>query len=85
MRAFLSADMLRNSTSLVVAPSNPMGELSYFHHLKQRSSEQNLTRNMTTVELCDGDTNIAVVETIKTRSVSETNKIELIHWINFVL
>ena len=37
-----------------------MGELSYFHHLKQRTKEQKLTKKRK-VERCDGETNIAVI------------------------
>ena len=36
-------------------PIDPMGALGYFHHLKQRTREQKLTRKGT-VELFDGNT-----------------------------
>ena len=55
--------MLRSGTNPVIAlqPINPMAELSYFHHLKQRTKEQKLTRKRT-VELCDGCTDIVVIK-----------------------
>ena len=42
VRVFLSIDMLRSGTNPVITlqPINPMGELGYFHHLKQRTKEQ---------------------------------------------
>ena len=63
IRAFLSVDMLRSCKNPVLAlqPINPMGEIGHFHYLKQRSREQSLARKRTTVELCEGDTNIVVV------------------------
>ena len=49
--------MLRSGTKPVIGLQriNPMGELGYFHHLKQ------LTRKRT-VELCDGNTDIVVIK-----------------------
>ena len=49
VRVFLSIDMLRSGTNpvIVLQPINPMGELGYFHHLKQRTKEQKLTRKRT--------------------------------------
>ena len=60
---FLSIDMLRSGTNPVIAltPINPMVELGYFHHLKQRTKEQKLARKRT-VELCDGNTDIVVIK-----------------------
>ena len=71
--------MLRSGTKPVLAlqPINPMGELGYFGHLKQRSREQNLTRKRTSVELCDDDTNILVAKPKKAKSVSELADIEI--------
>ena len=55
--------MLSSGTNPVIAlqPINPMGELGYFHHLKQRTKEQKLTRKRT-VELSDGNTDIVVTD-----------------------
>ena len=52
VRVFLSIDMLRSGKNPVIAlqPNNPMGELGYFHHLKQRTKEQILTRKRTEKE-----------------------------------
>ena len=63
VRVFLSIDMLRSGTNPAIAlqPINPMGGLGYFHHLKQRTKEQKLTRKRT-VERCDGETNIVVIK-----------------------
>ena len=63
MRVFLSIDMIRSFTNLVVALQliNQMGDLGFFQYLKQRSREQNLTRKWTTVDLCDVDKNLVVV------------------------
>ena len=59
---FFSIDMLRSGTNSVIAlqPINPLGELGYFHHLKQRTKEQKMTRKRT-VELCDGSSYIQTV------------------------
>ena len=38
-----------------------MGELDYFHHLKQLTKEQKLTRKRT-VELCDDNTDIVLIK-----------------------
>ena len=67
VRVFFSIDMLRSGTNPVIAPQpiNPMGELGYFHHLKQRTKEQKLTRKRT-VELCDGNNDIAFIKAKKT-------------------
>ena len=64
--------MLRSGTKPVIAlqPNNPMGELGYFHYLKQRTMEQNLTRKRT-VELCDGNTDIVVIKAKKAKSDTE--------------
>ena len=42
VHVFLSIDMLGSSTNPVIALQhiNPMGELGYFHHLKQRTKEK---------------------------------------------
>ena len=63
VRVFLSIDMLRSGTNPVIAqqPINPMGELGYFHHLKQRTKQQKMTRKRR-VERCDGETNIVVIK-----------------------
>ena len=44
MRVFLSIDMLSSGTNPVLAlqPINPIGELGYFHYLKQRSREHKI-------------------------------------------
>ena len=46
---FLSIYMLRSGTKPVIAlqPINPIGELGYFHYLKQRAKEQKVTRKKT--------------------------------------
>ena len=77
MRVFLSIDMLRNGINPVVAlqPISPMGNLDYFQYLKKRSRWQNLIRKRTTVELCDGDTNIVVVKAKNAESIPELTKI----------
>ena len=56
VRVFFSIDMLRSGSNPVIAlqPINPMEELGYFHHLKQRTKEQKLSRKRK-VELCDGN------------------------------
>ena len=78
VRVFFSIDMLRSGTNPVIAlqPINPMGELVYFHHLKQRTKEQKLTRKRT-VELCDGKTDIVVIKTKKAKSVPDMTEIEI--------
>ena len=75
---FLSIDMLRSGTNPVIAlqPINPMGELGYFHHLKQHTKEQNVTRKRT-VERCDGETNIVVIKAKNAKSVSSIAEIEI--------
>ena len=71
----LSIDMLRSGTNPVIAqqPINPMGELGYFHHLKQRTKEQKVTRKMT-VERCDGETNIVFIKAKIAKSVPDIAK-----------
>ena len=66
VRVFFSIDMLRSGTNLEIAlqPINTMGELGYFHHLKQRIKEKKLTRKRS-VELCDGNTDIVVIKAKK--------------------
>ena len=78
VRVFLSIDMLRSGTNPVIAlqPINPMGELGYFHHLKQRTKEQKLTRKRT-VERYDGETNIVVIKAKKAKSVPDMAEIEI--------
>ena len=75
---FLSIDMLRSGSNPVIAlqPNNTMGELSYFHHLKQRTEEQKITRKRT-VELCDGNTDILVIKAKKAESVPDITEIEI--------
>ena len=75
---FLSIDMLRSGTNPVIAlqPINPMGELGYFHHLKQRTKKKKLTRKRT-VERCDGATNMLVFKTKKAKSVPDMAEIEI--------
>ena len=51
-----------------------MGELGYFHHLKQRTKEQKLTRKRT-VELCDGNADIVVIKAKKAKSVPDMTEI----------
>ena len=72
VRVFLSIDMLSSGTNNVIAlqPINPMAELGYFHHLKQRTKEQKLTSKRT-VELCDGNTDILAIKAKKTKSVPD--------------
>ena len=69
VRVFLSIDMLRSGTNPVIAlqPINPMGELGYFHHLKQRTKEQKLTRSY----------NIVVIKAKKAKSVPDIAEIEI--------
>ena len=75
---FFSIDMLRSSTNPVIALQtiNPMGELGYFHHLKQRTKEQKLTRKKT-VEHCYGETNIVVIKAKEAKSVQDMAVIEI--------
>ena len=75
---FLSIDMQRSGTNPVIAlqPINPMGELGYFHHLKQQTKEQKLTRKRT-VERCDGKTYIVVIKAKKAKSVPDIAEIEI--------
>ena len=70
--------MLRSGTNPVIAlqPINPMGELGYFYHLKQRTKEQKLTRKRT-VERFDGETIIVVIKAKKTKSVPDMAEIEI--------
>ena len=70
--------MLRSGIKPVIAlqPINPMGELGYFHHLKQRTKEQKVTRKRT-VERCDGETHIVVIKAKKAKSVPEIAEIEI--------
>ena len=69
VRVFLSTDMLRSGTNPIIAlqPINPMGELGYFHHPKQRNKEQKLTWGRT-VEWCDGNKNTVVLKAKKVNS-----------------
>ena len=53
-----------------------MGELGYFHHLKQRTKEQKLTRKRT-VERCDDETNVVVIKAKKAESVPDMAEIEI--------
>ena len=78
VRVFLSIDMLRRGTNPVISlqPIDPMGELGYFHHLKQRANEQKLTRKRT-VERCDGETKIVVIKAKKAKSVPYMAEIEI--------
>ena len=78
VRVFISIDMRRSGTNPVIAlqPINPMGELSYFHHLKQRTKKQKLTRKRT-VELCDGNTDIVVIKAKKAKSLPDMTEIEI--------
>ena len=78
VRVFLSIDMLRSGTNPVIAlqPINPMGELDYFHHLKQRTKEQKLTRKRT-VEQFDGERNIVVIKAKKAKSVPDMAEIQI--------
>ena len=78
VRVFLSIDMLRSGTNPVIAlpPINPMGELGYFHHLKQRTKDQKVTRKRT-FERCDGETNIVVIKAKKAKSVTDIAEIEI--------
>ena len=66
VRVFFSIDMLRSGTNPAIAlqHNNPMGDLSYFHLLKQRTKEQKLTRKRA-VELCDGNTDIVAIKSKK--------------------
>ena len=77
--AILSIDLLRSSTNPVVAlqPINPLTELGYFQYLKQISREQNLKRKRTTVELCDGATNLVVVKAKIAKSVPYLTEIDI--------
>ena len=70
--------MLRNGTNPEIAlqPINPMGEIGFFHHLKQRTKEQKLTGKRT-VERYDGETNIVVIKAKKAKSVPEMVEIEI--------
>ena len=78
VRVFLSIDMLRSGTNPVIALQtiNPMAELGYFHHLKQRTKEQKLTRKRT-VELCDGNTDIVFIKAKKAKFVQDMTEIEI--------
>ena len=78
VRVFLSIDMLRSGINPVITlqPINPTGELGYFHHLKQRTKDQKLTRKRT-VELCDGNTDIVVIKAKKAKSVPDMTEIEI--------
>ena len=78
VRVSFSIDMLQSGTNPVIAlqPINPMGELRYFHHLKQRTEEQKLTRKRT-VELCDGNTDIVVIKAKKSKSVPDMTEIDI--------
>ena len=51
-------------------------ELGYFHHLKQRTKEQILTRKRT-VERCDGETNILVMKAKIAKSVPDMAKTDI--------
>ena len=70
--------MLRSGTNPVIALQsiNPMEELGYFPHLKQRTKEQNLTRKKT-VELCDGNTDLVVKKAKNAKSVPDMTEIEI--------
>ena len=78
VRVFLSINMLRSFTNRVIAlqPINPMGELGYFHHPKERTKEQKLTRKRT-VELCDGNTDIVVIKAKTAKLVPDLTEIEV--------
>ena len=70
--------MLRSGTNPVIAfqPINPMGELGYFHHLKQRTREQKLTRKKT-IDRCDGNTNIVVIKAKEAKCVPDMTEVEI--------
>ena len=78
VRVFFSIDKLRSCTNPVIAlqPINPMRELGFFQHLKQRTKEQKLKRKRT-VELCDGNTDIVVRKAKKAKSVPDMTEIEI--------
>ena len=78
IRVFVSIDMLRSGTNPVIALQriNPMEELGYFHHLKQRKKEQKLTGKRT-VERFDDETNIVVIKAKKAKSVPDMAEIEI--------
>ena len=80
-------DILRSGTNLEVAlqPISPKEEIRYFHHLKPLSREQTLTGNRTTVERCDGDTNMAVVKAERLNRFPKQPKLKLLHCINCIL
>ena len=61
---------------IALQPINPTGELGYFHHLKQRTKAQKLTRKRT-VELCDGNINIVVMKAKKAKCVPDMTEIEI--------
>ena len=69
MRVFLSIEMIRSFTNLVVALQliNQMCDLGFFQYLKQHSREQNLTRKWTTADLCDVKKNFVAVKAEKTK------------------
>ena len=76
MHVFLSIDMLRGVSNPVVAlqPNNTRGAIGYLQYLTQRSSEQNLTRKSTTVELSDDDTNLVIVRAKNAKSIPEKSQ-----------
>ena len=76
MHVFLSIDMLRGGSNPVVAlqPINTRGAIGYLQYLTQRSSEQNLTRKSTTVELSDDDTNLVIVRAKNAKSIPEKSQ-----------
>ena len=77
VRVFFSIDRLCSGTNPVIAlqPINPMGEIDYFHHPKQRTKAQKLTRKIT-VELLDGNTDMVVIAK-KAKSVPDMTEIEI--------
>ena len=52
-----------------------MSERACFHHPKQRTKVQKLTRKRT-VELCDGNTDIVVMKAKKAKSVPDMTENE---------
>ena len=76
IRKIFKTRKIARSKTRALQPINPMGELGYFHHLKQRTKEQKLARKRT-VERCDCETNIVVIKPKNAKSVPDVTEIEI--------
>ena len=87
IRVYLSIAMLLSGTNLVVALQliNPMGKFRVFSISQTTFNEQKLKTKRTTVELCDGDTNVVILKEKRLFLFPKQLKLKAISWINCIL